>query len=85
VAARFATDDLFYALRLEPYLEATARKHTDLAPQFAHLVETTRMTKRVLVHGDFSPKNLLIGPAGPSSSTRNARGTATPLSTSRSC
>ena len=65
VATNFATDDLFYALRLEPYLEATARKHSDLASQLAHLVETTRTTKKVLVHGDFSPKNLLIGPAGP--------------------
>ena len=26
------------------------------------LVETTRTTKRALVHGDFSPKNLLVGP-----------------------
>ena len=26
---------------------------------------TTRSTKRVLVHGDFSPKNILVGPAGP--------------------
>ena len=65
VAARFKTDELFHALRLEPYLEATARKHSDLASRLARLVETTRTTKRVLVHGDFSPKNLLIGPAGP--------------------
>ncbi len=42
-----------------------ARAHPDLAPRLASLVETTRTTKRVLVHGDFSPKNLLIGPAGP--------------------
>ena len=65
VAARFKTDALFYALRLEPYLEATAMSHPDLASQLGRLVETTRSTNRVLVHGDFSPKNLLIGPAGP--------------------
>jgi len=65
IAARFPTDDIFHAIRLEPYLVATARAHPDLAPRFAALVETTRTTKRVLVHGDFSPKNLLIGPAGP--------------------
>jgi aminoglycoside phosphotransferase (APT) family kinase protein len=65
VAARFDTDELFHALRLEPYLEATARKHIDLEPRLTALAETTRTTKRVLVHGDFSPKNLLIGPAGP--------------------
>jgi aminoglycoside phosphotransferase (APT) family kinase protein len=65
IAARFPTDDIFHAIRLEPYLVATARAHPDLADRFDALVETTRTTKRVLVHGDFSPKNLLIGPAGP--------------------
>ena len=29
------------------------------------LVETTRTTRRALVHGDVSPKNILVGPAGP--------------------
>ena len=65
LAARFATDAIFYPIRLEPYLVATSRMHADLAASFAALVETTRTTKRVLVHGDFSPKNLLIGAEGP--------------------
>jgi aminoglycoside phosphotransferase (APT) family kinase protein len=65
IAARFPTDALFHALRLEPYLAATAHAHPGLAPRLAALLATTQRTKRVLVHGDFSPKNLLIGPAGP--------------------
>jgi aminoglycoside phosphotransferase (APT) family kinase protein len=65
IAERFPTDAIFYAIRLEPYLVAAGRAHADLAPRLAALVETTQTTKRVLVHGDFSPKNLLIGPAGP--------------------
>jgi len=65
IAGRFPTDDIFYAIRLEPYLVATAVAHPDLAPQLVALVETTRTTRRALVHGDFSPKNLLAGPAGP--------------------
>ena len=65
IAARFPTDDIFYAIRLEPYLVATGCAHPDLAARLDALVETTRGTKRVLVHGDFSPKNLLIGPEGP--------------------
>jgi len=65
VAARFDTDDTFYAIRLEPYLLATARAHPDLARALEELVETTAAEKRALVHGDVSPKNLLIGPAGP--------------------
>ena len=65
VAARFATDALFEGLRLQPYLEATAHEHPGLAARLTNLAATTRTTKRALVHGDFSPKNLLIGPAGP--------------------
>jgi aminoglycoside phosphotransferase (APT) family kinase protein len=65
IAARFATDDIFHAIRLEPYLVATGRAHAALAPRLADLVEVTRTTRRVLVHGDFSPKNILIGAGGP--------------------
>jgi aminoglycoside phosphotransferase (APT) family kinase protein len=63
IAARFATDDIFYDIRLEPYLVATARAHPDLATALSSLVETTRNTRRALVHGDFSPKNILCGSA----------------------
>ncbi len=65
IASRFPTDEIFFAIRLEPYLVATARAHPDAAPRLLDLVETTRSTKRALVHGDFSPKNLLAGPSGP--------------------
>jgi aminoglycoside phosphotransferase (APT) family kinase protein len=65
IAARFPTDDIFYAIRLEPYLVATAGAHPDHGPRLVELVEATRRTGRVLVHGDFSPKNILHGPAGP--------------------
>ena len=65
LAARFATDAIFHAIRLEPYLEATARAHPDRAMQLHALVARTARTKRVLVHGDVSPKNILVGPAGP--------------------
>jgi aminoglycoside phosphotransferase (APT) family kinase protein len=65
VAAMFPTDDIFYAIRLEPYLVATGRAHPDLAPAFDALVKRTAATKRALVHGDVSPKNILVGPRGP--------------------
>jgi len=64
-AADFPTDAIFHAIRLEPYLLATARAHPDLAPQLEALVATTAATKRALVHGDISPKNILCGPKGP--------------------
>jgi aminoglycoside phosphotransferase (APT) family kinase protein len=65
VAARFATDANFRAIRLEPYLEATARVHDSLAESLLALSERTARTKRCLVHGDVSPKNILAAPEGP--------------------
>ena len=65
VRARFATDDIFYAIRLEPYLVATAARHPDLADPLQAIVSRTAGTKQALVHGDVSPKNILIGPDGP--------------------
>lgn len=65
IAAQFPTDSIFYSLRLEPYLEATAPRHPDLAPALLRLIETTAATKHVLVHGDVSPKNILVGRDGP--------------------
>ena len=64
-AADFPTDAIFHAIRLEPYLVATARVHADLAPQLHAVVEETAATKRALAHGDVSPKNILAGPDGP--------------------
>ena len=65
IAARFRSDAIFHAIRLEPYLEATGRAHPDLAAPIAALVARTAATRRALVHGDVSPKNILAGPHGP--------------------
>jgi aminoglycoside phosphotransferase (APT) family kinase protein len=65
VAAAFATDEIFHAIRLEPYLLATARRHPDLSSRLEFLAERTARTKVCLVHGDVSPKNILAGPRGP--------------------
>lgn len=65
IADAFANDENFFALRLEPYVVATAARHPDLAAELGALVDVTANTKRALVHGDLSPKNTLIGPAGP--------------------
>ena len=65
IARRFATDASFHAIRLEPYLLATAQVHPDLAPALEQLARITAETKLALVHGDVSPKNILTGPQGP--------------------
>jgi aminoglycoside phosphotransferase (APT) family kinase protein len=65
IALAFATDHIFFPIRLEPYLSATARKHPDCAERLDSLVRVTGATKKALVHGDVSPKNILVGPRGP--------------------
>jgi aminoglycoside phosphotransferase (APT) family kinase protein len=65
IARRFATDDIFYAIRLEPYLVQSSRRHPEAAELLLALVTRTARTRRVLVHGDLSPKNILAGPRGP--------------------
>jgi len=61
----FPTLANFHALRLEPYLLATAGRHPDLAGELGALAERTGAARIALVHGDVSPKNILVGPKGP--------------------
>jgi aminoglycoside phosphotransferase (APT) family kinase protein len=65
LAQVFDSLENFHALRLEPYLLATALRHPDLSEQLRSLVERTGSMRMALVHGDVSPKNILIGPNGP--------------------
>jgi len=62
---RFATDDNFDILRIEPFLHVTAGAHPDLRERFAAVAATTAGTRLAVVHGDVSPKNILLGPGGP--------------------
>lgn len=65
IESRFAHDEQFHALRLEPYLVESARVNPALAPQLHALVDRTAATRRALVHGDLSPKNILVAGHGP--------------------
>jgi aminoglycoside phosphotransferase (APT) family kinase protein len=65
IARAFANDAVFHAIRLEPYLEATARAHPPLSERLLALSRETLATRIALVHGDVSPKNILVGPRGP--------------------
>ncbi len=65
VAERFPRSDIFHAIRLEPYLEATAARHPDLREALFDLSRGTAAIQRVMIHGDVSPKNILVGPEGP--------------------
>lgn len=50
----------FDDLRVDPYYREIARVHLDLAPAIERLVDSLDRSVCCLVHGDFSPKNLLI-------------------------
>lgn len=65
VQRRFPTGKMFHDLRLEPYLMASARRWPDLASALSELAERTAATHKALVHGDVSPKNILVGACGP--------------------
>lgn len=60
VAASFDTLRNFTELRIDPYFLTSARRVPDLAP-WLHGIATDLASRRLaLVHGDFSPKNLMI-------------------------
>ncbi len=59
---RFDTTANFHQLRLEPYLLTTGARHPALREVFTAEARRLEATREGLVHGDFSPKNLLVGP-----------------------
>ena len=65
LAAEFPTQQIFFEIRLAPYLVATAARYPKLAPALHALVEQTQSHAKTLVHGDVSPKNILLGSQGP--------------------
>lgn len=60
VAEEFPTDHLIDALRLDPYLRFTAGRYRELADNILGVLATTASTRMALVHGDVSPKNILV-------------------------
>ncbi len=64
VRQTFRSDRPFVQLRLDPYHRATAAAHPDLADAIETERERVAQVKRTLVHGDYSPKNVLVDPTG---------------------
>ncbi len=62
VRQRFSTLPNFHALRIEPYLLTTASRISEAADILRAEAARLAETKLSLVHGDYSPKNLLVGP-----------------------
>ena len=60
VAAAFDDRSFFETLRLEPYYRYTASQVSQARPFLSHLLHETVRRRHTLVHGDYSPKNILV-------------------------
>lgn len=54
----------FEALRVEPFYRSVARRVPAVAAVLTSIVEEMETRQHVLVHGDFTPKNVLVAPDG---------------------
>jgi 5-methylthioribose kinase len=59
-AAPFDDRRYFESLRLEPYYEYAGQRMPAVEPFISQLLADTRARRYTLVHGDYSPKNILI-------------------------
>jgi 5-methylthioribose kinase len=60
IASRLDDRQFFDELRIDPYYREIARAHPDLAQPIENLINEVWSERHCLVHGDFSPKNLLV-------------------------
>lgn len=56
----FADRSFFESLRIEPYYSYTAEQVTEAALFLRSLIDDTRDIQLTVVHGDYSPKNILV-------------------------
>ncbi len=58
--SRFEDRTVFDQLRIDPYYRTTASRHPELRRQFDDLIARSLEIRTSLVHGDYSPKNMLV-------------------------
>ncbi len=56
----FADQSFFESLRLEPYYRFASEQVPEAKPFLDRLIDATRSQTQALVHGDYSPKNILV-------------------------
>ncbi len=64
LAARFGDRRAFDQLRTDPYYRTLGRRHPAVRPALDEWVDARQGRRNAMVHGDWSPKNLLISAAG---------------------
>lgn len=60
LASVFSDRSFFETLRIEPYYRYSAQRIPGSKRFFGELIEETFATRLTIVHGDFSPKNILV-------------------------
>ena len=60
VAQAFEDREFFDTLRVDPYYRTVCRVHPDLRPVIEPVIEDMLAHRQALVHGDYSPKNMLV-------------------------
>lgn len=64
ILGEFEEDSLFEQLRINPFYRSLVLVHPSVAPRITSLIEELEGLKTSLVHGDFSPKNILVASDG---------------------
>lgn len=59
--AEFMEDSLFEQLRIDPFYRFVSAKNEPLRPVIGRLINELEIDKTTIVHGDFSPKNIMVG------------------------
>lgn len=59
IKLKFMEGELFEQLRVSPFYRSVAEKNENLQPVISELIDEITNEKIALVHGDFSPKNIL--------------------------
>ena len=60
LTSKFWDRTVFDQLRIDPYYRTTASRHPELRREFDDLIGTSLEIRTSLVHGDYSPKNMLV-------------------------
>ena len=58
--AKFQDQKYFIQLRIDPFHRCLMQKYPELTSSIQKLIDEVTLQKNCLVHGDFSPKNMLI-------------------------
>jgi Ser/Thr protein kinase RdoA (MazF antagonist) len=63
LGSAFDTVDVFVDLRIDPFYHVSAQRNPSVATQLTELADRLLVGRQCLVHGDFSPKNVLVAGA----------------------